>query len=109
MSKYPQCECKATQFSYFRRRYRNGTLHLMRKCRECGKIAQNAMTQQDYDTNWIETLQIVDKSVGSEPVQNPNPVQTAKPMRREKPVQNRADQIHEKLRTHIRSRHHANR
>ena len=103
-SKYPQCECKTTRFSYFRRRYRNGTLHLMRKCRACGKTGQNPMRQGDYDTNWIETLQIVDKSVTSEPVQNANPVRTEKPMRRANPVQSRADAIQAKLQRHIQRR-----
>ena len=85
-SKHPNCECGNSKYDYFRRRYRNGTLHLMRKCRECGKTGQNAMRTQDYDANWIETLQIVDKGV------------------RSAPVQSRADQIHAKLKTHIANR-----
>ena len=103
-SKHPNCECGNTKYDYFRRRYRNGTLHLMRKCRECGKTGQNAMRTQDYDTNWIETLQIVSTGGRSETVQNANPVQTQKPMRRANPVQSRADQIHAKLQRHISNR-----
>ena len=92
MSKYPQCECKATRFSYFRRRYKNGTLHLLRKCEPCGKIAQNAMTQTDYDMNWVNALPIVDKAGRSEPVQSMNPVKS------------RADAIQAKLQRHIANR-----
>ena len=103
-NKHPNCECRNTKYDYFRKRYRNGTLHLMRKCAACGKVAQNAMRIADYDANWIETLQIVDKGVRSDPVQNAKPVQTEKPMRRENPVQSRADQIHEKLQRHIQNR-----
>ena len=58
----------------------------------------------DYDTNWIDTLQIVEKSVTSEPVQNANPVRTEKTMRRENPVQSRADAIQAKLQRHIQKR-----
>ena len=66
MSKYPNCGCETTRFDYFRRRYRNGTLHLMRKCQECGKTGQNAMTQADYDTNWIENpYRLFQRAVGA--------------------------------------------
>ena len=98
MSKYPNCRCRATRFSYFRRKYKNGTLHLLRKCEACGKIAPNAMTQADYDTQWVETLQIVDNAGRSDPVQNMKPVQNVNP------VQSRADQIHAKLQRHIANR-----
>ena len=110
MSKYPNCNCGTTRFDYLRKRYKNGTLHLVRRCATCKAIAQNAMRQEDYCKRWVESLEVIDKGVTSEPVQNANPVQTAKPMRtpktgyRPNPVQNRADQIHEKLKRHIQSR-----
>lgn len=103
-TKYPKCECETKRYSYFRRRYRNGTLHLMRKCEECGKTGQNAMRVVDYDTNWVDTLPIVDKGVTSEPMQNANPVQRIKPVQNMKPVQSRADRIHAKLQRHIANR-----
>lgn len=59
MSKYPKCECRTTRFDYFRKRYKNGTLHLMRQCRECGKVAINPMRQNEYDRNWVDGLSII--------------------------------------------------
>ena len=103
-SKHPKCGCETTRYSYFRRRYRNGTLHLMRKCEACGKVGQNAMTQNDYDTNWIETLPIVDKTGRSDPVQTEKPMRRIKPVQNMKPVQSRADRIHAKLQRHIANR-----
>ena len=111
MSKYPNCECKATQFSYFRRRYRNGTLHLMRKCRACGKASQNAMRASDYPTEWVNALDIIETDGTGQSVKptlqsradtvksKVNPAQS-----RAKPVQSRADAVHEKLIRHIQSR-----
>ena len=55
-NKYPKCECGKTRFDYFRKRYRNGTLHLVRQCPEFSKVAQNPMRQQEYDRNWVESL-----------------------------------------------------
>ena len=49
MSKYPKCECNTKKFDYFRKRYRNKTLHLMRQCPQCGKVAINPMRQDEYD------------------------------------------------------------
>ena len=68
------------------------------------------MRQEDYDKRWVESLPIMRNGVTEHSVQNAKPVQTAKPMRtpktgyRPNPVQNRADQIHEKLKRHIQSR-----
>ena len=115
MSKYPQCECKTTRFSYFRRRYRNGSLHLLRKCEACGKTGQNAMTQADYDANWVDTLPIVEPDGTGHSVK-PNLQSRADVVKsRANPVQSRADAIHEKLQRHIQKRNthkeqtHANR
>ena len=110
-NKHPACECQEKRYSYFRRRYRNGTLHLLRKCEACGKIAPNAKTQQDYDKNWVDTLPIVEPDGTGHSVKPPlksradtvksrfNPVQS-----RATPVQSRADAVHEKLRRHIENR-----
>ena len=86
MSKYPKCECRVTRFDYFRRRYRNGTLHLVRQCPECGKVAQNPMKQAEYDRNWVEGLPILTAGV-------------LKPS-----IQSRAEAIETKLRNHIENR-----
>ena len=67
MSKYPKCKCNAKRFDYFRKRYRNGTLHLVRQCPGCGKVAQNPMRQAEYDKIWVDGLPRVDKS-GSVPM-----------------------------------------
>ena len=53
-SKHPNCECKTTRYQYFRKQYKNKSLHLMRRCIECGKTASSPMRQSDYDNNWIE-------------------------------------------------------
>ena len=110
-SKHPNCECETKRYSYFRRRYRNGTLHLLRKCEACGKIAQNCMRQQDYDKNWVDTLPIVETGVignsvkpnlQSRAVTVKSKVNTAQS--RANPVQSRADAIHQKLQRHIENR-----
>ena len=85
MSKYPTCECRTTRFDYFRKRYRNGSLHLMRQCPECGKVAQNPMKQQEYDRAWVDGLPVIENG--------------AKPT-----IQSRAEAIEAKLRTHIENR-----
>ena len=82
-NKHPRCECQEKRYSYFRRRYRNGTLHLLRKCEQCGKAAQNAMRQDEYDRTWIDGLPILENGI-----MNPT-------------VQSRAEQIQERLRNHI--------
>ena len=86
MSKYPKCECRTTRFDYFRKRYRNGTLHLVRQCPECGKVAQNPMRQDEYDRGWIDGL----------------PIMTAGVI--EQTAESRAEAIQAKLRNHIASR-----
>lgn len=92
MSKYPSCQCGTEKYDYFLKRYRNATLHLMRKCPLCGKAAQNAMRQDEYDRHWIEGLPIVENGVV---VSQPS----------------RAEQIQKKLENHITARnarqHHA--
>ena len=104
MSKYPNCNCGTTRFDYLRKRYKNGTLHLVRRCATCQAIAQNAMRQDDYDKRWVESLPVMRNGVTEHSVQNANPVQTAKPMRRANPVQSRADAIQAKLQRHIQNR-----
>ena len=86
MSKYPNCECRTTRFDYFRKRYRNGTSHLVRQCPECGKVAQNPMRQDGYDRNWVSSLPILENGVMKQTVQS------------------RADAIQAKLQNHIASR-----
>ena len=106
-TKYPACECTPKRYTYFRRRNRNGTLHLLRKCRACHKIARNAMRASDYPTEWVNALEIVETDDTGQRraiVQNANPVQTEKPMRRANPVQSRADAIQAKLQRHIQRR-----
>ena len=85
MSKYPKCACGTNGFDYFRKRYRNGTLHLMRRCPECGKVAQKPMRQQEYDRRWVDGLPVIENGAK----------QTA---------QSRADAIQTKLQNHIASR-----
>ena len=107
MSKHPKCECAQKRYDYFRKRYRNQTLHLIRRCAECGKTAQNPMRQDEYDRNWIDTLPIISTGGRSEPVQSVKPnlqsrADTVKskvnPARsRATPVQSRADAIQSKL------------
>ena len=105
-SKYPNCECKEKRFDYLRRRYKNGTLHMFRKCPSCQKVAQNAMRTADYDVNWIETLQIVSTDGRSEPVQTQKQMGhlTHQKTGCQPKVQSRADQIHAKLQRHIQRR-----
>ena len=86
MSKYPNCECGTKRFDYFRKRYKNNTLHLMRRCPQCQKVAQNPMRQDEYDKNWIDGLPMMENSI-------------LKPT-----VQSRVAAIHAKLRTHIENR-----
>ena len=105
-SKHPNCECTQKRFDYFRKRYRNQTLHLIRRCAECGKTAQNPMRQDEYDRSWVDTLPIMASGVMEQPVQpRAQPVrstkQSVKPKSR---VQSRADAIQAKLSRHIESR-----
>ena len=86
MSKYPNCQCGSPRFEYFRKRYRNGSLHLMRRCPQCEKVAQNAMRQDEYDRNWVDTLPVIAKGV----IENT--------------PQSRADAILAKLQNHIENR-----
>ena len=86
MSKYPTCECAQKRYDYFRKRYRNGTLHLIRHCGLCGKPAQNPMRQDDDDRAWVESLPVMANSI------------------MENTAQSRADAIIEKLQNHIESR-----
>ena len=86
MSKYPNCNCGTTRFDYLRKRYKNGTMHLMRRCPACQAIAQNAMRQEDYDKRWVESLPVMRNGVT------------------EHSVQSRADAIMEKLQKHISTR-----
>ena len=86
MSKYPKCECRTTRFDYFRKQYKNGTLHLMRQCPQCGKVAQNAMRQDEYDRGWVDGLPLMTDGV----------IQPT--------IQSRAEAIEAKLRNHIENR-----
>ena len=86
MSKYPQCKCDTKKFDYFRKRYRNKTLHLMRQCPQCGKVAINPMRQDEYDKAWVDGLPILENG------------------RVRQPVPSRAEAIHAKLRDHINNR-----
>ena len=111
LGKYPKCECAQKRYTYFRKRYRNQTLHLIRSCAECGKTAQNPMRQQDYDKNWVSTLPIVETGVIGNSVK-PNLQSRADTVKskvntaqsRANPVQPRADAIHQKLQKHIENR-----
>ena len=85
-SKHPKCECTEKRYTYFRKRYRNQTLHLIRSCAECGKPAQNPMRQHEYDRSWVESLPIMANGV------------------MENTAQSRADAIMAKLQTHIETR-----
>ena len=101
MSKYPRCECQTKKYDYFKKRYRNGALHMFRKCSSCGKVAQNAMSQSDYDANWVSELPVSENGV----IRSPNLKSRADHVQsRANPVQNRADRIHAKLQRHILSR-----
>ena len=86
MSKYPNCQCGSPRFEYFRKRYRNGSLHLIRRCPECQKVAQNPMRQDEYDRSWVDGLPILTGAV-------------LKPM-----ALSRTQVIHERLQKHIANR-----
>ena len=106
-SKHPNCECQEKRYEYFRKRYRNQTLHLIRRCAECGKTAQNCMPMRDYDRAWVETLPIMENGVMEQPVQSvkPNLKSRADTVKsRANPVQSRADAIMKKLQRHIENR-----
>ena len=107
-NKHPKCECGTTRFSYFRRRYKNGTFHMFRKCPSCQKVAQNALRQDEYDVNWVDTLPVMENGVIKSPdLQSRAEVvkSRAETVRsRKTPVQSRADAIQEKLRRHIDNR-----
>ena len=109
-NKYPNCQCETKRYSYFRRRYRNGTLHMFRKCASCDAVAQNAMTQQDYEKNWVDTLPVMKNGVMEQSVQpKAEPVRsTRKPSVRspKSRAQSRAAAIMEKLQNHINTRKH---
>ena len=97
-TKYPACACEPKRYTYYRRRNRNSTLHLIRKCRACHTIARNAMRTSDYPTEWVNALEIVETvDTGQMRAIRPNG-------RTEKPIQTRADAIHRKLQRHIESR-----
>ena len=109
--KYPKCECSQKRYEYLRKRYKNGTLHMFRKCPACQKVAQSAMSQADYPAEWVASLPVSETGVMEQPVK-PNLQSRAdtvktrvNPVRsRAHPVQSRADKIHAKLQRHIESR-----
>ena len=110
-SKHPTCPCTQKRYEYFLKRYRNKTLHLIRRCAECGKPAQNAMTQADYDVNWINTLPIIETDGTGHSVKPTlqSRADTVQPraktvQSRVNPVQSRADAIMKKLQRHIDNR-----
>ena len=86
MSKYPSCNCGATRFDYFRKRYRNLSLHLVRQCPQCGKVGANPLRQEEYDRNWIDGLPVIGSGI-------PKPT-----------GQSRAEQATAKLQNHILNR-----
>ena len=94
-TKYPACACEPKRYTYYRRRNRNSTLHLIRKCRVCHKAAQNAMRKADYPAEWVNTLDIIETQGTG---QNGAIVQNANP------TQSRADAIMHKLQSHIANR-----
>ena len=115
--KYPKCECSQKRYEFFRKRYRDQTLHLIRRCAECGKTAQNCMPMRDYDRSWVDTLPIETNGVMEQPVQNGrtdinnfvvsnNDVvrPTRQSVKPESRAQSRADAIMKKLQRHIQSR-----
>ena len=69
-SKHPNCGCAQKRYEYFLKRYRNQTLHLIRRCAECGKTAQNPMRQDEYDRSWVESLPVMENCVMEQPVQS---------------------------------------
>ena len=107
--KHPKCECGTTKYDYFKKIYRNGTLHMFRKCPLCQKVAQNAMRQDEYDANWLAGLPVMENGVirtspvetRAEPVRSTRKPSVRSPKSR---VQTRADAIQEKLSQHIQSR-----
>lgn len=105
-SKHPNCECQEKRYTYFLKRYRNKTLHLIRRCAECGTAAQNPMRQGDYSAQWVESLPVMVNGVMEQPVQpKAEPVRsTRQSVKPENRVQSRADAIQEKLSRHIQSR-----
>ena len=86
MSKFPNCDCQTKKYDYFRKRYRNNTLHLMRQCPQCGKIAQNPMRQDEYDRAWVDGLPVLENG-------------SITPT-----VQSRVEAIQARLRNHIENR-----
>ena len=70
MSKFPNCECQRKKYDYFRKRYRNGSLHLMRRCPQCGKVAQNPMRQDEYDRAWVDGLPVLENGIIKPTVQS---------------------------------------
>ena len=107
MSKYPRCECQTKKYDYFRKCYKNGTLHMFRKCPSCEKVAQSAMSQSDYDANWVSELRVSENGVAikSNLQSRADHVQSrATPVQSRNRVQSRADAIHAKLQRHILSR-----
>ena len=105
-SKHPNCECETKRYNYFLKRYRNQTLHLIRRCAECGKTAQNPLRQDEYDRTWVESLPVMANGVREQPVQSrAEPMRsTSQPVKPESRVQSRADAIQEKLSRHIQNR-----
>ena len=107
-SKHPRCHCKEKRFEYLRRRYKNGTLHMFRKCPSCQKVAQNAMSQSDYDANWVAGLPVMVNGVMEQPkhsVSDGELMESRRPAPKPKShVQTRADAIQAKLARHIESR-----
>ena len=101
-SKHPNCECETKKYTYFRKRYRNQTLHLIRQCAECGKAAQNPMRQDEYDRSWVESLPVMAEGVMEQPVKS---MESRRPAPKTKTrVQSRADAIMAKLQKHIGTR-----
>ena len=103
-NKHPKCECGTTRFSYFRRRYKNGTFHMFRKCPSCQKVAQNALRQDEYDANWVSELPVSENGVMEQPVQSRAERSTRQSVKPKNRVQSRVDAIHAKLQRHIESR-----
>ena len=103
--KYPKCECETKKYDYFRIRYRNQTLHLLRRCAECGKPAQNPMRKDEYDRSWVDTLPIMADGVMEQPEQPEQSMESRRPAPKTKTrVQSHADAIMAKLQKHIGTR-----
>ena len=105
-NKPPNCECKEKRFDYLRRRYKNGTLHMFRKCPSCDAVAQNAMRQDEYDANWVDGLPVMENGVIKPTVQpRAEPVRSrGESVQSKNWVQSRADATQAKLQRHIESR-----